>query len=79
MNQDPDHAYILAQQQRNMQAMSHEQMQDRALQQAIGMQNAAQSYPGGDALRNMWPADERPQEPEPPRSLLSRLAAWWRA
>ena len=78
MNQDPDNAYILAQQ-RNIAAMTPEQMKARELQMAIGMQNAAQSYPGGDALRNMWPADERPQEPEPPRSLLSRLAAWWRA
>lgn len=51
-------AYNLRMQQ-NMQAMSPEQMAERARQQAVGMQNSARLYRPEQAhnMRNMWPHD----------------------
>ena len=74
-----DPADIRAQIERDMMAMTPEQMQARDLRMARDMQNAAHSYPQGDAARNLWPHDASPPEPEAPKSLLSRIAEWWRA
>ena len=63
--------------QRNMMAMTQEQMRARDLRQSREMQNSAQSYPA-ESLRNFWPHDASPPEPEAPKSLLARLASWWR-
>ena len=82
---DEQRQEIMRRQAEGMRAMSQEAMDARALQQRVGMQNAALSMPTRqeDDMRNFWggAADEKnnfvPDAPMP--TLFERFKRWMRA